>query len=330
MSYIGNTPTQQAFTPQVDYFNGTGSQTAFTLSRPVASVAQVEVTVNNVKQNPSTAYTVSGNTITFTGAPSIGTNNVYVRYTSPITQVIQPGAGTVGNSQVIDGSITPAKMSTGAPTWDTNGNLVAASLGTSTSHRGNVVAISKTNGAGYNVTQRLSDGVANSADMSMLGAVTQFSNNGVVSHTANYFGIGLGAATPSSGTGIAFPAAQSASSDANTLDDYEEGTWTPSYTNVTSSGGITSANFRYTKIGRLVYICGLFYGTGGGTVTLTAVSSYITGLPFTTINDGQGITWSVAYSGAASSIFVLNRIYTPTVAATTSAIYLNAVYETST
>jgi hypothetical protein len=87
MSYVGNTPTTQGFSPAIDYFNGTGSQTAFTLSRPIASVAQVVVVVNNVTQNPSSAYTVSGNTITFTGAPSSGTSNIYVSYTSPITQV---------------------------------------------------------------------------------------------------------------------------------------------------------------------------------------------------------------------------------------------------
>jgi hypothetical protein len=99
MAYIGNTPTTQAFTPAVDYFSGNGSTTAFTLSRPVASVAQVQVVVNNVPQNPSTAYTVSSNTITFTGAPSTGTNNIYVEYTSPVTQVVQPGSGTVGITQ---------------------------------------------------------------------------------------------------------------------------------------------------------------------------------------------------------------------------------------
>lgn len=87
MSYIGNTPTTQAFAPAIDYFSGNGSTTAFTLSRPVASVAQVIAIVNNVPQNPSTAFTVSSNTITFTGAPSTGTNNIYIEYTSPITQV---------------------------------------------------------------------------------------------------------------------------------------------------------------------------------------------------------------------------------------------------
>lgn len=95
MSYLGNTPTTQAFTPQVDYFSGNASTTAFTLSRPVASVAQVEAVIENVVQNPSSAYTVSGNTITFTSAPPSGTNNIYVRYTSPVTQVIKPSDGTV-------------------------------------------------------------------------------------------------------------------------------------------------------------------------------------------------------------------------------------------
>ena len=107
MSYIGNTPTTQAFTPAVDYFSGNGSTTAFTLSRPVASVAQVEAVIDNVGQNPSGAYTVSGNPITFTSAPLAGTNNIYVRYTSPITQVIAPSAGTVGSSQLASLSTIP-------------------------------------------------------------------------------------------------------------------------------------------------------------------------------------------------------------------------------
>lgn len=100
MAFIGNTNTTQAFTPAVDFFSGNASTTAFTLSRPVASVAQVQAVVNNVAQNPSDAFTVSGNTITFTSAPSSGTNNIYVYYTSPITQVIAPSQGTVGLTQL--------------------------------------------------------------------------------------------------------------------------------------------------------------------------------------------------------------------------------------
>lgn len=100
MAFIGNTSTTQSFTPAIDYFSGNGSTTAFTLTRPVASVAQVQVVVNNVAQNPSSAYSVSGSTITFTSAPSSGTSNIYVYYTSPITQVIQPSQGTVGKTQL--------------------------------------------------------------------------------------------------------------------------------------------------------------------------------------------------------------------------------------
>lgn len=112
MAYVGNTPTQQAFSPAIDYFSGNGSTTAFTLSRPVASVAQVQVTVNNVPQNPSTAFTVSGQTLTFTGTPSSGTNNIYVQYTSPITQLIAPSQGTVGTAQMVSGvAFTNATLS---------------------------------------------------------------------------------------------------------------------------------------------------------------------------------------------------------------------------
>jgi hypothetical protein len=100
MAYLGNSSTQQSFTPAIDYFSGNGSTTAFTLSRPVASVAQIQVTINNVAQNPSSAYTVSNNTITFTSAPLSGTNNIYVYYTSPNTQLIAPADGTVGLTQL--------------------------------------------------------------------------------------------------------------------------------------------------------------------------------------------------------------------------------------
>ena len=121
MSYIGNTATNQAFTPAIDYFSGNASTTAFTLSKPVASVAQVQVVVNNVAQNPSSAYTVSSNTITFTSAPSAGTNNIYVYYTSPITQLIAPSQGTVTSSSF--GAITD---------FTTTGNTILGDASTDT------------------------------------------------------------------------------------------------------------------------------------------------------------------------------------------------------
>jgi hypothetical protein len=95
MAYIGSTPTTQSFISGTDYFNGTGSQTSFTLSRPVGSVNDIQAVVNNVVQVPNDAYNVSGTSIVFTSAPSAGTGNVYVRYLSTTTQSITPSQNTV-------------------------------------------------------------------------------------------------------------------------------------------------------------------------------------------------------------------------------------------
>ena len=65
-----------------------------------------------------------------------------------------------------------------------------------------------------------------------------------------------GGSTTATGTGIAFPATQSASSDANTLDDYEEGTWSPQiyYQNATNQAAATNTTQVgfYTKVGNQV------------------------------------------------------------------------------
>jgi hypothetical protein len=80
--------------------------------------------------------------------------------------------------------------------------------------------------------------------------------------------IGVGNATPStSGAGITFPATQSASSDANTLDDYEEGTWTPtlSYASGTSGVAYGTQDGNYVKVGRAVHVQLVIQATTKGT-----------------------------------------------------------------
>ena len=80
MTYIGN-PQGTGFS-KIDsqQFSGTGSATAFTMRHPVSQAEHVAVYVNNVRQDPHMAYTVSGTTLTFTEAPSNATNNIYVVY----------------------------------------------------------------------------------------------------------------------------------------------------------------------------------------------------------------------------------------------------------
>jgi len=75
------------------------------------------------------------------------------------------------------------------------------------------------------------------------------------------------------GGGVSFPATQVPSADANTLDDYEEGAWTPSL------GGNTTYIVQtgsYTKVGRLVFIRGILIINVLGTGSTTQIS----GLPF--------------------------------------------------
>jgi hypothetical protein len=109
--------------------------------------------------------------------------------------------------------------------------------------------------------------------------------------------ISVGNATPTtSGAGITFPATQSASTNANTLDDYEEGTWSPAW--AVASGSIASniSSAKYTKIGNVVYIWGYISynsnSSASGAVT-------VTGLPFTA---GGGFGQSSNRSGGVYTI----------------------------
>ena len=107
MAYLGTTssiydPTRTIASPRdADRFSGNGSTTVFTLTRSVQKEVDLEVFVENVQQEPITAFTVSGTTLTFTGAPPSGTNNIYVVYRN-----FDSGAQVY----VADGSITYAKL----------------------------------------------------------------------------------------------------------------------------------------------------------------------------------------------------------------------------
>lgn len=103
--------------------------------------------------------------------------------------------------------------------------------------------------------------------------------------------IGVGGATPAaSGAGVSFPATVSASSDANTLDDYEEGTFTPIFTwdgTTTDKGSSYSSQVgRYTKIGRMV-----FYNIDVEASTIDTGSAVefvsISNLPFPSASDSR-------------------------------------------
>ena len=107
MAYLGTNstiydPTRTIASPRdADRFSGNGSTTVFTLTRSVQKEVDLDVYVENVAQEPITAFSVSGTTLTFTGAPPSGTNNIYVVYRN-----FDSGAQVY----VADGSITYAKL----------------------------------------------------------------------------------------------------------------------------------------------------------------------------------------------------------------------------
>ena len=86
-----------------------------------------------------------------------------------------------------------------------------------------------------------------------------------------------------SGKGIDFSAnGNAAGMTSELLDDYEEGTFTPSFTGGTSGSGYTRQVGEYTKVGKLVTFTLTIDGDGGLTGTATAIE--IGGLPFTSRN----------------------------------------------
>ena len=116
MGTIGNQiAAGQALTIANDSFNGDGSTVAFTLSQTVSSVNDIEVLVDNVQQSPyDSSYSVSGTTLTFSGAPSAGTNNVYVIYNASrhiTTQQVIPDNGSVTHSKFHTNALDPIKLS---------------------------------------------------------------------------------------------------------------------------------------------------------------------------------------------------------------------------
>lgn len=96
----------------------------------------------------------------------------------------------------------------------------------------------------------------------------------------------LQGATSSAGTGISFPSTQFASSDPNTLDDYEEGTWTPSQGAGLTVVGTFSSSGTYTKIGRQVFVVGRLDATTS--IATTATMVLCEALPFATVSVGTG------------------------------------------
>ena len=145
---------------------------------------------------------------------------------------------------------------------------------------------------------KITDGTIANADINSSAAIalSKLATTGTMTFAST---IGVGGATPAaSGAGITFPATASLSSNANTLDDYEEGTWTPTY--VAGGTNFSSVTYeqqtgRYTKIGRIIILT-VAISTNAITKGSASGDVYIAGLPFQ--SDGFFSVGTMLYNSA--------------------------------
>ena len=110
MPFLGSQPADQYQSLAKQTITGDGS-TAYTLNRSVTNAYDMEVFINNVRQEPDTSYSASGNTITFTAAVT-ASDSCYLIYQGQSVGSINPPANSVGTNQVASNSITTAHMHT--------------------------------------------------------------------------------------------------------------------------------------------------------------------------------------------------------------------------
>ena len=226
----------------------------------------------------SSAGSLGGTSATFT---STGLNSTAIGATTPSTGAFTTVTATGGVDKLTSAT---GVVSVAAATAPSVGQVLTATSGTVATWQTPAV----TAPAGSNTQVQFNNSGAFGASANFTWDGSTLALTGAVSATTTGkvgTTLGVGAATPSaSGAGITFPATQSASTDANTLDDYEEGTWTPTVTAVTTTGSPAYAG-SYVKIGKQV--TATMYTTGNNSPTATytvAVNSSRFTLPFTTAN----------------------------------------------
>lgn len=217
--------------------------------------------------SPTLTGTTAIASVTSSGTWSLNTSGNAVTI-SPTTATLNLGSGQTSGLIQIGGATASGDISVGR---STGSFTVGISNGATTSGQTKTINIGRNGVSGS--TTAITYGSTFGTTHTFEGAVVF---NGLPKANTT-FGVG-NAAPAASGAGITFPATQAASTDPNTLDDYEEGTWSPTIT--ASTGTITTLGTvlgNYTKIGRKV--------TASVTVAITtngsAAGHIIATLPFT-------------------------------------------------
>jgi hypothetical protein len=205
-----------------------------------------------------------------------------------------------------------------------NGPVNLSLAGTSTVTLGESASYGVLVGSGVNAASIYINGATRPGFNAVLqfgAAEHQFYNSSLSALIATLnttaFGIGVapvaGRGAIQLSAGVGFPATQVASSDANCLDDYEEGSWTIGLTFGGGTTGLTTSSNagRYTKVGRQVTLSGYIALSNKGSSVGAAV---INGLPFTIGAPNAAYSAaslrlaSISYTGAFQAFGAVNGI----------------------
>lgn len=217
-------------------------------------------------------------TLTYDGTTLRGTGSFSGSFTGTLT----------GTASLASKVANPLSQGSGVTTFSYDGSsaqtvAVSGTLGMA------VNAITKWTGAAFTASTLTDNGttITGASSIQLTGANSSLTGSfsGSFKGSGSFTGI-LDISTLGAGQ-IKFPATPTLSSDPNTLDDYEEGTWNPIY--IPQTGGFGSVTFvndaTYQKIGKKVYIQGYLY-TSNLTIGTAAGNLYLSGLPFSW-NTGQ-------------------------------------------
>ena len=286
MPYIGNPPAERFTSFAYQDLTG-GSGTSFTLDNAVGNPQEIEVFVNNVRQEPGVAYTVSGTGLTMTGSVA-STDDFYVVFqgkaiqtaTHPSDRALTATDGTFTGDASVTGDLTVDtntlhvdaannRVGAGTVSPDTTMHIHTSSAGTVDAVSGGVLTLEKNNHAVLQfLTPNDKKGIIYFGDPDDIDA-----GRLEYDHSSNSMLFNVNASERmriQSGGGISF---NGDTATANALNDYEEGTWTP---NVGGTATYSEQTGMYTKVGNIVHIYGELRITLIGTGNVT----HISGLPF--------------------------------------------------
>ena len=108
MAYLGVTPTTSTQSLVKQDFSVSATQN-YTLSQSVTSANDIALYINNVRQEPTYAYSASGTSLTLTAATA-GSDDMYCIYLGRAVGTINPASGSVGTAQITDSAITSSKL----------------------------------------------------------------------------------------------------------------------------------------------------------------------------------------------------------------------------